>query len=79
MFRHLRQRAVQADELGLPEQIVEPRAAFDAQASLYPPEYGQPTRIPELAGESIVASHTLIPEALRRAMPAPAAIDRLAV
>jgi hypothetical protein len=43
------------------------RAAFDAQAALYPPEYGQPARIPELAGESIVASHTLIPEALRHA------------
>jgi hypothetical protein len=43
------------------------RKAFDAQASLYPPEYGQPARIPELAGESVVASHTLIPEALRHA------------
>ena len=43
------------------------RAAFEAQAALYPPEYAQPTRIPELSGESIVASHTLIPEALRHA------------
>ena len=34
---------------------------------LYPPEYGQPSAVKELAGESIVASHSLIPEALRHA------------
>ncbi len=43
------------------------RAAFAAVATLYPPEYAQPNPLPEVAGESIVASHTLIPEALRHA------------
>jgi hypothetical protein len=43
------------------------RAAFEAVMALYPAEYGRPSEVPELAGESIVASHTLIPDALRHA------------
>ena len=43
------------------------RAAYAALAPLYPPEYGQPSPLPELAGESIVASHSLLPEAMRHA------------
>ena len=34
---------------------------------MYPPEYGQPNAIPEVAADSIVASHSLIPEALEHA------------
>jgi alkylhydroperoxidase family enzyme len=43
------------------------RSAYAALAPLYPPEYGQASKLPELAGESIVASHSLIPDALRHA------------
>jgi hypothetical protein len=43
------------------------RDAYASLMPLYPPEYGQPSPLPELAGESIVASHSLIPEALRHA------------
>ncbi len=41
------------------------RRALEAQRALYPPEYAAPA--PEGASEGIVASHTLIPEALRHA------------
>jgi len=41
--------------------------ALDAVARLYPSEYGRPNPVPEVAAESIVASHTLIPAALRHA------------
>jgi hypothetical protein len=34
---------------------------------MYPPEYARPNTIPEVAGDSIVASHSLIPEALEHA------------
>lgn len=40
--------------------------AREMQRSLYPMMYGQPGP-PELGGESIVASHTLIPDALYHA------------
>jgi hypothetical protein len=43
------------------------RAAFETAMGLYPSEYSRPSAVPEIAGESIVASHTLIPEALRHA------------
>ena len=36
------------------------------QQKLYPPEYGNPA-IPSPGGESIVASHSLIPQALYHA------------
>ena len=49
------------------ETDVRLRAAYEALTPLYPPEYGLPSERPELAGESIVASHSLIPEALRHA------------
>jgi len=43
------------------------RSALDAYQSLYPPEYAQPVH-PTLDGApGIVASHSLIPEALRHA------------
>ena len=43
------------------------RAAFDAQRGLYPPEYAMPA-IPAASGAAgIVASHSLIPEALHHA------------
>jgi hypothetical protein len=38
------------------------REALDKQRALYPPEYAQPTGVSDEAG-SIVASHSLIPEA----------------
>ena len=43
------------------------RAAYAAVMPMYPPEYGQPNAIPEVAADSIVASHSLIPEALEHA------------
>jgi alkylhydroperoxidase family enzyme len=53
--------------VALPEADDQLRAAFAAVAALYPAEYAQPNPLPEVAGESIVASHTLIPDALRHA------------
>jgi hypothetical protein len=50
------------------------RDAYAALAPLYPPEYGQPSQRPELAGESIVASHSLLPEAMRHAFSTFAAL-----
>jgi hypothetical protein len=41
------------------------RSALEMQRALYPPEYGAPPS--EGEGESIVASHTLIPDALYHA------------
>ena len=43
------------------------RDAYAAVMPMYPAEYGQPSEVPELAGESIVASHSLIPAALEHA------------
>ena len=43
------------------------RSAMDEQRSLYPKEYA---RRPDDGSESIVSSHTLIPEALRHAFAA---------
>ncbi|MBV8478318.1 MAG: hypothetical protein JO266_16305 [Acidobacteria bacterium] len=41
---------------------------IDLQRSLYPKEYSQPTHpVPEGEAAAIVASHTLIPEALHHA------------
>jgi hypothetical protein len=45
------------------------RDALERQRALYPPEYGQPTGVTDEAG-SIVASHSLIPEALYHAFAA---------
>jgi len=43
--------------------------AREMQQKLYPPEYGNPA-IPSPGGESIVASHSLIPNALYHAFAA---------
>ena len=43
------------------------RNAYMAVMPMYPPEYGQPNAIPEVANDSIVASHSLIPGALEHA------------
>jgi hypothetical protein len=43
------------------------RQAYHAVMPRYPAEYGQPNPIPEVAADSIVASHSLIPEALEHA------------
>jgi hypothetical protein len=43
------------------------RNAYAAVMPMYPPEYGQPNAIPEVANDSIVASHSLIPKALEHA------------
>ena len=45
------------------------RRAIDAERALYPPEYDRPTGVTDDAG-SIVASHSLIPEALHHAFAA---------
>jgi len=42
------------------------RQAVESERALYPPEYAQPTGLTDEAG-SIVASHSLIPEALYHA------------
>jgi len=42
------------------------RKAVESERALYPPEYAQPTGLTDEAG-SIVASHSLIPEALYHA------------
>jgi hypothetical protein len=42
------------------------RAAYEAERALYPGEYAQPTGITDERG-SIVASHSLIPDALYHA------------
>jgi hypothetical protein len=49
------------------------RSCYEAVYALYPPEYHDdvPTlRRPEVGTDSIVASHSLIPEALRHALSA---------
>ena len=43
------------------------REAYAAVMPMYPPEYGQPNPVSALAEESIVASHSLIPDALEHA------------
>ena len=43
------------------------RQAIEGQRALYPKEYGEPVHPAEGGGSSIVASHTLIPEALYHA------------
>jgi len=45
------------------------RRAIDAERALYPPEYALATGVTDEAG-SIVASHSLIPEALHHAFAA---------
>lgn len=46
------------------------RAAIEAQAALYPAEYGQPVHPTGDGTSGIVASHSLIPDALRHAFSA---------
>ncbi len=49
------------------------RRCYEAVYALYPPEYGAEVpavRRPDGAADSIVAAHSLIPEALRHAMSA---------
>lgn len=43
------------------------RQAIEAQRALYPAEYAQPVQPTEGGTSGIVASHSLIPEALRHA------------
>jgi hypothetical protein len=43
------------------------RQAIEAEQALYPKEYAQPVHPDDAAGASIVASHTLIPDALYHA------------
>lgn len=43
------------------------RNAIDSEKLLYPKEYATPVHPVDAAGASIVASHTLIPEALHHA------------
>jgi len=43
------------------------RDAYMAVMPTYPSEYSQPNAIPEVAADSIVASHSLIPAALEHA------------
>lgn len=45
------------------------RRAIDAERALYPPEYALPTGLTDEAG-TIVASHSLIPEALHHSFAA---------
>ena len=46
------------------------REARDAQRALYPPEYGQPVLPADIEDGGIVATHSLIPEALHHAFSA---------
>jgi hypothetical protein len=43
------------------------RKAIEAEQQLYPKEYAQPVHPEDGGGASIVASHTLLPEALHHA------------
>ena len=43
------------------------RDAYLAVMPMYPAEYAQPNTVPEVANDSIVASHSLIPAALQLA------------
>ena len=43
------------------------RQALDAQRALYPPEYAEPVLPADIEEGGIVATHTLIPEALHHA------------
>ena len=43
------------------------RDAYIAVMPMYPAEYAQPNTVPEVANDSIVASHSLIPAALQHA------------
>ena len=43
------------------------RQALDAQRALYPPEYAEPVLPADIGEGGIVATHTLIPEALHHA------------
>ena len=51
----------------LPEADEALRGALEAQRSLYPAEYAQPVMPTDDGVAGIVASHSLIPEALRHA------------
>ena len=48
--------------------------ALERQRSLFPPEYGQPGRSTDAGAESIVQSHSLIPDALYHAFSTFAAL-----
>jgi hypothetical protein len=54
----------------LPESDDRLRAVYEALEALYPREYAGPRDLPAIAGESIMASHSLIPDALRHAFAA---------
>jgi hypothetical protein len=43
------------------------KSAIESQRALYPAEYGEPTHPADDESAGIVASHSLIPEALRHA------------
>jgi len=43
------------------------RAALEKERALYPPEYAVPTGVVDREAEGIVASHSLIPDALYHA------------
>ena len=43
------------------------KEAFDAQRALYPAEYATPSRPAAAGANSIIASHSLIPQALQHA------------
>jgi hypothetical protein len=51
----------------LTEATPELREAMEGQRSLYPPEYAVPIHPSEGGGSQIVASHSLIPQALHHA------------
>ncbi len=51
----------------LPEGSEELRKAMEGQKALYPQEYAVPIHPSEGGGSQIVASHSLIPEALHHA------------
>ena len=50
--------------VSLPEADDKLRKAIEAEQQLYPKEYAEPVHPDDLGGASIVASHTLIPDAL---------------
>jgi hypothetical protein len=50
-----------------PDEDEQVRCAMEAQASLYPEEYATPAQPASSGGSGIVASHSLIPDALHYA------------
>jgi len=60
-------RTVSLTEASLSEAGAKLRQAMEGQKSLYPEEYATPVHPVEGGGSEIVASHSLIPEALYHA------------